>query len=158
MSMVTCPKCGKSQPVENIECTQCGVIFKKLLQPKIAEMEASPDKHEPPATVVTQNNFLPETGLKRNLEISILNIVAYAYLVLGVGAGVGIVLDGEDKLKYFIGFSVIIGCIITSMLFFIFCTIAEKIISIDSTLNYIAKLVAPQENKMNHNTQAPKSC
>lgn len=130
MSMVKCPKCGKVQPSENSECSKCGVVFKKLIK------QDAP-AHVTPEVISNSAPFLPPIGLKKNLEITILNIFAYVYLILGIGYGIGIIVELNNELALIIGFSVIIGALITSMLFFVFCTIAKKIISIDVRLEHI---------------------
>lgn len=130
MSMLKCPKCGNIQPLENSECSQCGVIFKKLVK-QDAPVQVTPE------LIPDAVPFLPPVGLKKNLEITILNIFAYIYLILGIGYGVGIILELKSEFALVIGFSVIIGALVISMLFFIFCTIAKKIISIDARLELL---------------------
>jgi hypothetical protein len=130
MSIVKCPKCGKVQPLENSECSKCGVVFKKLLK------QDTP-AHVTPEFIPDAPSFLPPIGLKKNLEITILNVFAYVYLILGIGYGIGIIIELNNELALIIGFSVIIGALITSMLFFVFCTIAKKIISIDVRLEHL---------------------
>ena len=139
MSLITCQKCGKVQPIENKECVQCGVIFNKLLQHKVVKKEDSQIVHKPPTPAAVEPAFLPEIGLIRNLEITILNILAYIYLILGIGYGIGIILEVKSELALFLGFSVIIGSLVTSMIFFVICTVAKKIIRIDNSLAFIVK-------------------
>lgn len=141
MSSITCPKCGKEQPGGSSECIQCGVIFNKLLQHKAVKKEEPPMVHEAPAPAAAQKKFLPEIGLKRNLEITILNIFAYIYLILGVGYGIGIMLEVKNDLALVIGFSVIIASLVTSMLFFVICTLTKKVISMDNTLTHLLRTV-----------------
>lgn len=140
MSQVTCPKCGKNQPVEAKECAQCGIIFDKLLQHQTVKKVAHPIVHKPSEPSSSKNNFLPKIGLKRNLEISILNIFAYIYLILGVGYGIGVMLEVKSDLAFVIGFSIIIASLVTSMLFFVICTVAKKIISMDDNLKRLLKV------------------
>ena len=138
MQTFKCPKCGKEQPMENQECIQCGVIFNKLLQRSASIKENQGDDPGAHNQAAAQKNFLPEIGLKRHFEITILNIIAYIYLILGIGAGIGIIVQGSNELSLFFGVSVIVAALITSMLFFLFCTLAKKVISIDNTLKYLA--------------------
>lgn len=138
MQTFKCPKCEKEQPIENQECSQCGVIFNKLLQRSVSIKGDQKENLGAHDLAVSQKNFLPEIGLKRNLEITILNIFAYIYLILGIGAGIGIIVQGNNELSLFFGVSVIVAALITSMLFFVICTLAKKIISIDNTLKYLA--------------------
>ena len=125
MSMVKCPKCGRVQPLENTECAQCRVIFKKIIKPD-APVQVTP------ILIPGTEPFLPPVGLSKHAEITILNIIAYIYLILGIGGGVGILITGEGESAFLIGVSVIIGAVITSMFFFITCTVAKKIVSIDT--------------------------
>ena len=136
MSTITCPKCGKSQPSGKPECIHCGVIFNKLSRTS-SPPHADP---EPPEASQAQQSFLPPVGLSMHLEITILNIFAYIYLIIGIGSGIGIIVTGEGELKSFIGLSIIVGALVTSMLFFVFCTIAKKLVSIDTTLNEVLKI------------------
>ena len=131
MPSIKCPKCGKEQPSENVECIYCGVVFKKVSQAR----DVPPQPQPPPvSTPVRQPAFLPPVGLKSNIEITILNIFAYIYLILGVGAGIGIIFQGEDEMSFLTGIMVIGVDLVTAMLFFVICTVAKRIISIDSNI------------------------
>lgn len=139
MPSITCPKCGENQSIENTMCIKCGVIFNKLLHKRIDTNENSPVVSKTPITNPEQKTFLPEIGLKRNIEILILNIFAYIYLILGIGYGIGIILEVKSELALLLGFSVIIGSLVTSMIFFVICTVAKKIINIDNNLMFIIR-------------------
>lgn len=129
-----CPKCGKAQPSENTECIQCGVIFNKLTD-RVYHPSSPPEKQ------IKKDDFLPPIGLKSNMEITILNVFTYIYLILGVGSGIGIILEGKDDFSFINGVMVISAVLVTSMICFIICTVAKKILSIDSILSYIAELL-----------------
>lgn len=137
MSTITCPKCGKSQPSGKSECVHCGVIFNKLSRTSIPS-HADP---APPETAPARQQFLPPVGLSKHLEITILNIFAYIYLIIGIGSGIGIIVAGEGEFVFFIGLSVIICALVTSMLFFVVCTIAKKMVSIDTTLSEVLRTI-----------------
>ena len=139
MSLIKCPKCGKEQPSENVECIQCGVIFKKLSQHHDIPIHPQPP---PEPTPIHRSKFLPPVGLKSNLEITILNIFAYIYLILGVGAGIGIIFQGKDEMSFLTGIRVIGVDLVTAMLLFVICTVAKRIISIDSNILSLKDIIS----------------
>lgn len=66
MQIITCPKCGKSQPTGKLECVQCGVIFSKIkstIKPPEPPKQRCDPIDTPSKDDTKPENFTLKTGL-----------------------------------------------------------------------------------------------
>lgn len=142
MPTIKCPKCGEAQSSGNTECIRCGVVFKKVSsRPKEQNINPRQPESAPPKILTPQKEFMPQIGMRSHAEITILNLLTYLYLIFGIASGVSLMIGGENLLSIGIGLLVILQVLVFCMVFFIICTVAKKIISIDSNVSSIADLL-----------------